>query len=235
MKRHLCAFAGRHLPTSIRDESTQRRSAVAANCQSVVMSQPRGRPAGATRDEVLAAAADRFANGVRVSFSSLSTDLGVSRPTLYRWFGSRQGLLGEVIAAGFVSFHEACRRRAPHVGLAKALVRLAHDLSRAKPVPHFLETEREVALRVLTSNDGLVQPHTVALTAALIQEETEAGRCRPATDAQTVAYAITRLVEAFLYNDAITGLPTDLNRLLPLLEALLRPQPAPFVDSQGKV
>jgi AcrR family transcriptional regulator len=182
-----------------------------------------GRPAGATRAAVLDAATERFLRGQRIDLAGLSSELGVSRPTLYRWFGSRDGLVGEVLAMAFLPFHEQARRRAGQIGLARAIVRLAEDLAAAAPLRAFLESEREVALHILTSSAGPVQPQTVALLSAHIDEQVAAGRCDPPTDSETVAYAITRLVEAFLYNDAVAGVRTDIGRLLPLLEAVLRP------------
>ena len=53
-----------------------------------------GRPAGTTPEAVLDAATRRFLRGERVDLAGLSAELGVSRPTLYRWFGSRDDLIG---------------------------------------------------------------------------------------------------------------------------------------------
>src|SRR5438552_1083020 len=59
---------------------------------------PRGRPAGATRDAVLSAALYHYLRGQRVDVQALAAELGVGRTTIYRWFGSREQLLGEVVA-----------------------------------------------------------------------------------------------------------------------------------------
>ena len=44
------------------------------------------------------AARRHYVDGERVDMRAIAADLGVGRATLYRWFGSRERLLGEVIA-----------------------------------------------------------------------------------------------------------------------------------------
>ncbi len=54
----------------------------------------RGRPAAATREQVLELARSTFLRGLRVDVQALAAELGLSRATIYHWFGSRDGLLG---------------------------------------------------------------------------------------------------------------------------------------------
>ena len=58
----------------------------------------RGRPPAASREDVLAAATYRFLRGRRVDVREIASELGLGRSTIYRWFGSREGLIGEVLA-----------------------------------------------------------------------------------------------------------------------------------------
>ena len=58
----------------------------------------RGRPATASRDDVLRAVAEQYLSGRRVDITVVARQLGVGRATIYRWFGSREALLGEVVA-----------------------------------------------------------------------------------------------------------------------------------------
>ena len=64
----------------------------------VATAAKRGRPATASRDDVLRAAAEQYLSGRRVDITVVARQLGVGRATIYRWFGSREGLLGEVVA-----------------------------------------------------------------------------------------------------------------------------------------
>jgi AcrR family transcriptional regulator len=72
------------------------------------MAVTRGETAGAstTRERVLRAAADLFAEGGRdaVSTRAVSAAAGVQAPTLYRLFGDMEGLLQAVAAHGFAEY-----------------------------------------------------------------------------------------------------------------------------------
>ncbi|HZE06153.1 MAG TPA: QsdR family transcriptional regulator, partial [Solirubrobacteraceae bacterium] len=85
----------------------------------------------------------------------------------------------------------------------------------------YVEQERAAALRLLTASDGGVQQRSVACIAKLIAAEVATGRYDPPADPQTLAYAVVRLAEAFLYNDAAFGLRGDHARLREVEAALL--------------
>jgi AcrR family transcriptional regulator len=181
----------------------------------------RGRPAAASRADVLASARRRYLDGERVDVRAIAAELGLGRATIYRWFGSRDGLLGEVIAREAETYYAAVRARVKGSG-AKALLetldRINRGLVRSTALRRFLEQEREAALRLLTSSDGVVQPASVAAIAALIEaEETY----EPPVDATTLAFAIVRLAEAFIYNDAVVGIRGDVEGLRQVEAALL--------------
>src|SRR2546422_5279301 len=57
----------------------------------------RGRPAAASREDVLSLAMHRYLRGRRVDVQAIAAELGLGRTTIYRWFGSRDELLGEVL------------------------------------------------------------------------------------------------------------------------------------------
>src|SRR3954447_3823119 len=56
-----------------------------------------GRPAAATREQVLDAALYRYLRGRRVDIQAIAAELGLGRATVHRWFGTREALIGEVI------------------------------------------------------------------------------------------------------------------------------------------
>jgi hypothetical protein len=73
----------------------------------------------------------------------------------------------------------------------------------------------------MTSSGGIVQPHMVARIAGLIEDEIGAGTFEPPVDPGTLAYAIVRLAEAFLYNEASASIRGDVDRLREVEAALL--------------
>jgi AcrR family transcriptional regulator len=58
-------------------------------------SQPRGRPASATREDVLALAMRRYLRGRRIDVRAIAGELGLGRTTIYRgWTLSQPRLSG---------------------------------------------------------------------------------------------------------------------------------------------
>ena len=55
----------------------------------------------------------------------------------------------------------------------------------------------------------------------MIDEEVRAGAYDPPVDTSTLAYAIVRLAESFLFNDAVAGMRGDVDRLREVEAALL--------------
>jgi AcrR family transcriptional regulator len=157
-----------------------------------------------------------------VDVQAIAGELGLGRTTIYRWFGSRERLLGEAIARAGEPLVDAARAEAAGRGGAMLLDtfdRLNRALARAPALRSFLEHERD-ALRILTSSAGIVQPRMVERITGLIEDEVRAGTYDPPVDPSTLGYAIVRLAEAFLYNDA-DGMRGDVERLREVEAALL--------------
>jgi AcrR family transcriptional regulator len=184
----------------------------------------RGRPPTASRVEVLRLARSQYLDGQRVDLTVVARRLGLGRATIYRWFGSRDALLGDVIASELeqlVAAHRKNVRQRGATGLLKVFDRVNQSLSSSRALRALLERERDGALRLLTSSAGPVQPRAVAAVQALIDDEVRAGRYKSPTDPGALAYAIVRLAEAFLYNDAAIGIRGDWGRLHQVEAALL--------------
>src|SRR5918999_2032385 len=114
----------------------------------------RGRPAAASREDVLAAAMARYLRGRRIDVQAIAAELGLGRSTVYRWFGSREGLIGEVVVRAGDPLVDAARAEAGGGG-AEALLdtfdRMNRKLAEAPALRQFLEQERSTALRLITS------------------------------------------------------------------------------------
>jgi AcrR family transcriptional regulator len=173
---------------------------------------------------VLAVVTELYLEGQRVDVTVVASRLGLGRATIYRWFGSREALLGEVVARQLellVSRKRAEVRRRGAEGLLEVLDRVNRTLTRSRAVRRLLEQERHVAMRMLTSSAGVVEPRAVACVQALIEEEIATGRYSPPADAATLAYALVHLRHAFLWNDATSGVRGDYGRLREVQAALL--------------
>jgi AcrR family transcriptional regulator len=184
----------------------------------------RGRPATASRADVLRLVGEQYRAGERVDLTVVASTLGLGRATIYRWFGSREAVLGEVIAHELellIDRKASAVRRRGAVGLLEAFDAINRSLSRSTALRRLLEQERGGAMRLLTSSSGIVQPRAVACVRELIEAEATDGTYEPPADPDTLAYAIVRLAEAFLYNDASIGVRGDYERLREVEAALL--------------
>jgi AcrR family transcriptional regulator len=190
--------------------------------------RPRGRPAAASREDVLEAALYRYLRGRRVDVQEIAGELRLGRTTIYRWFGSREELIGEVLARAVEPLIDAARSEAQGRGgpaLLDTFDRLNRALADAPALRQFLQRERDAALRIITSSAGVVQPRMVARVTGLIEDEVRAGNYRPPVDPATLGYAIVRLAEAFLFNDAAADVRGDVDRLREVEAALLGVSP----------
>jgi AcrR family transcriptional regulator len=166
----------------------------------------------------------RYLRGRRIDVQAIAAELGLGRATIYRWFGSREGLIGEVLVAAADPLLDAAREGARGRGgpmLLDTFDRFNRSLAAAPALRQFVEAERDAALRIICSGAGRVQPHIVARIAGLIEDEVEAGRYDPPVEPSSLGYAIVRLAESFLFNDAVAGMRGDVDRLKEVEAALL--------------
>ena len=150
---------------------------------------------------MLALVTELYLSGQRVDITVVAARLGLGRATIYRWFGSREALLGEVIARQLellVARKRAEVRRRGAKGLLDVLDRVNRTLTRSRAVRRLLDQERSAAMRIFTSSAGAVEPRAVGCIQALIEEEMTVSGYEPPADPATLAYALVHLRHAFL-------------------------------------
>jgi AcrR family transcriptional regulator len=183
-----------------------------------------GRPAAATREAALRLARKRFLACERVDVQAIARELGLARATMHRWFQTREMLLGEVLGALGEERLLALRSEVGGSGapaLLETLDRFNREVAATRGMRALFAQEQERALRILTSSAGLVEPRTVACIECLIDAEVQDNSFVSPMPPAVLAYALVRLGEAFLYNDAIAGIRGDTRRLRQIETALL--------------
>jgi AcrR family transcriptional regulator len=175
--------------------------------------------------EIFTAAVDAYVSGQRLDMQSLARRAGVGRATLYRRVGNREQLLDEVV------WWRARRLLADQVQATEALTGVPRitaviggvlgAIERDKPLRAFLESDPEAALRILTGIRSTVQKGMTGALENLIDLERRRGAFAADLDTRTLAYAIVRICEGFLYADVIADRSADIGRAITVIEALL--------------
>jgi AcrR family transcriptional regulator len=166
-----------------------------------------------------------FLAGERIDMGRLASQLGVNRVTLYRWLGSRDRLLVEVIwslAAEVLAASAAATSQQGPERIVETCTRFIDTVVADRGMQHWLAEEGEHAMRLLTRHDTQFQPRLIAAVQDLLEEEAQAGRLNLPVDLHDLAYALVRLIESYIYLDLITGQDPLAHRAEPILRLLLR-------------
>jgi AcrR family transcriptional regulator len=161
----------------------------------------------------------------RIDMSALARELGVNRVTLYRWVGSRQQLLVEVIWSLAERTLDKLASEVEETGaerVVQVVTRFIDAVNTNPGMQSWLADEGENAMRLLTLREPGYQARLVAWNERLLSEEAGAGRLDLPADLHEVAYVLVRLIESYCYLDLITGEPPEARRAEPILRMLLR-------------
>jgi AcrR family transcriptional regulator len=161
------------------------------------------------------AARRRFVAGERVDMTSLAAELGVNRVTLYRWVGSREQLLVEVVwalARRTLDDLVAGDRGGPGREVRILMGFLEATLSHSG-MQRWLAEEGESAMRLLTRHETDFQPRLIAAVEDLLDPGDP--------DRHEVAYALVRVIESYTYLDLITGERPEAGRARPIFARLV--------------
>jgi AcrR family transcriptional regulator len=167
----------------------------------------------------------KFQGAQRIDMSALALELQINRVTLYRWVGSRDQLLVEVIW----SLGERTIEKIDAAVTASGSERVVQVVSRFidtvlghAGMRRWIADEGESAMRLLTIQDKGFQQRLIGRVEGLLEEEIGAGRLEVSADVREVAYVIVRVIESYVYLDLITGEEPEPGRAEPILRMLLR-------------
>ncbi len=146
-----------------------------------------------------------FLAGDRVDMQALARTLDIDRATVYRWVGSREQLLAEILwsllhptIANLRTAHcQAGQPAVPGQSPAAAVITGTVRAVIANPgMQRFLDREGDLALRLLTTKASDFEARLVALITDLVMAETSAGRLTAAVPADRAARVINALLPA---------------------------------------
>lgn len=163
--------------------------------------------------------------GRRIDMGVLASKCGVNRVTLYRWVGTREQLLVEILWS-----------------LAEQKIQLERDRVRSNATPHttevilswlratlatpgiqrFLQEENDFAMRLLTLASGGFQPRLLRLFREMLADDVANGRIANPVPLDDLAFTVLRICESYFYLPTITGEATDPDRLERVLSVFLK-------------
>lgn len=186
-----------------------------------------------SEDLIVRTAARWIDRGSRLDTGALAAEVGVSRTTLFRRVGNREDLMGDALwlmsdrTIASVT-HRWDKANGPAVrdpaGMLRCLWVMREyraAIAGNKGMRVLLEEEPTVALRVLTDPHGRVQPRVIAQHVDLFARDVADGGFTPRVDLDTLAFAVVRLGEGFLYADVLADRTPDLEAATTLLGALV--------------
>jgi AcrR family transcriptional regulator len=159
--------------------------------------------------------------GERVDMSAIAAELDVNRVTLYRWIGSRETLLVEIVwglAERTLTDVDAEIGGRGSERVVAVVTRFVEVVIANHGMQHWLAEEGELAMRLLTRSDRGFQPRLIDWVDGLLRRE----RVELDADRREVAYVIVRVIESYTYLDLILGERPDARRAEPILRLLLR-------------
>ncbi len=169
----------------------------------------------------------RFLAPERIDMGVLAEELGVNRVTLYRWFGSRDDFIVEVVWSLALRTFEYVEGKVRSKGAERIVAVVAGFLDTIinnPGVQRWLGEDGEHAMRLLTTPRTDFQRRMIDAVYGLLKEETDASRLELPVDLRELAYVIVRVIESYTYLDLITGEQPEARRAEPILRMLLRVQ-----------
>ena len=155
----------------------------------------------------------------------LADELDVNRVTLYRWFGSRDDFLVEVVWSLTLRAFNYVKEKVSAQGAERVVAIVIGFLDTVVTNPgaqRWLGEERKHAMRLLTSPQTNFQHRLIDALQDLLEEEANASRLDLPVDLHELAYVIVRVIESYIYFDLITGERPELERAAERVEPILR-------------
>jgi hypothetical protein len=171
-----------------------------------------------------------FLAGDRVDMHALAGALTVDRATLYRWVGSREQLLTEILwslidptVTGLRQAHchpgpPAVPGQSPAAAVMTGIIRAVI----ANPgMQRFLDREGDLALRLLTTKASNFETRFIYVINDLVRAEAAADRLSASVPLDDLPYVLVRITESYVYLGLITGEHPDPDRAARVMSALL--------------
>lgn len=158
--------------------------------------------------EVFKLARKAWLEGRRISIEELSQTVGVSRVTLYRWVGSRERLIEEILWSFAKPNFEDAVNSAQGVGvehIVDAHRRFMTNLATFEPMRRFIHENPVMAIRLQVPDMASSHGRLIELTADHIRAQETAGHLKLHSDINELAERIVFTNGSLLYGAIVGG------------------------------
>ncbi|MDQ5894472.1 MAG: hypothetical protein QG596_733 [Actinomycetota bacterium] len=168
----------------------------------------------------------------RIDMSAMARELDINRATLYRWVGSRDQFMVEMIWFLSILSLDRLEEEIDSVGpdrIIEMTIAFSEQVIENPGMEHWLATEGESAMSLLTRHESGYQPRLIAWVEDSIHRQIRDGNMTlpEGVEPYELAYVIERMMGGYIYLDLITGEKPDARRAEPLLRMLLRSAGSP--------
>ena len=155
-------------------------------------------------------------NCQRLNLGAMAEELGVSRATLFRWIGNKDLLMGEILWSLYKPSVMKARDECPGQGV-EYVVNVFRKVNmtnfHSKPLRHFLQSDGQYALNILSSQNSTFHARMVELNTELLTRQVERGILKPSMNINSLSYFMVRLGESCIFSEMILGHEPDLSQL----------------------
>ncbi len=158
--------------------------------------------------EVFKLARKAWLEGRRISIEELSQAVGVSRVTLYRWVGSKDRLIEEILWSFAKPSFEVATRDVPGTGVDHVVEvhrRFMTDLASFEPMQRFINDNPAMAIRLQVPDNTSSHGRLIEMTADHLQAQVDAGHLELYVPIGELAERIVYTNGSLLYGAIVGG------------------------------
>jgi AcrR family transcriptional regulator len=183
----------------------------------------------------------RWLRGERLNLNDIADEIGINRATLFRWVGTKELLLAEIIWSVYQpTLEQAMAHAKTHVGdggpeyIAEVCRYTMNAVLKSRPLQKFVQEDPQFALRILTST-RLLQERRLEAFRTLLDDQVQKGHLAPALEIESLALLIIRMSESFAYSELIVGREPAIDEACKAIYILAGGSaPFPWADGKGK-
>jgi AcrR family transcriptional regulator len=155
-------------------------------------------------EEIIRLARRRWLKTQRIHLAELAEEAGISRATLFRWVGSKDLLLQEVLWSLYEptfarAVYAATGQGAEHVINVHAQV--VESLLKAEPLLQFIQQDPAYAMRILASDTNVLGQRIIDIATEHLSERVEQGKLVLPLSPRRFAAILTRINRSLMYSD----------------------------------